>query len=323
MDFSFIKRHLTSNFEAPNVDLSGRTCLVTGTTVGTLGYEAALHYARKNPARLILASRSQAKGDAAIAAIQRTLPDFKGRIEFWSLDMSSFDSVRAFSDRLQELDRLDAIVLNAGVAHFSWVETDEGYEDTLQINVISTGLIALRALPVLSKTADLLGDKTLKPHLVIVASEVHEWAKLAQQDQPNIIEALNKKEKATVQDTYNISKLLDVFMAREIAKLSAASKVIVTSVNPGLCKSELRDDLPRPIAALFNWIAWSTEFGARNFLYAGVADVTSGAYVSNCQETQPAAFVTSEKGTKIQKQTFSELSSIWRTIDPKVDSLLA
>lgn len=75
--------------------------------------------------------------------------------------------------------------------------------------------------------------------------------------------------------------------------------------------------------SLFNWIAWSTEFGARNFLYAGVADVTSGAYVSNCQETQPAAFVTSEKGTKIQKQTFSELSSIWRTIDPKVDSLLA
>ena len=77
---------------------------------------------------------------------------------------------------------------------------------SLQINVISTGLIALRALPVLSKTADLLGDQTLKPHLVIVASEVHEWAKLAQQDQPNIIEALNKKEKATVQDTYNISK---------------------------------------------------------------------------------------------------------------------
>ena len=79
---------------------------------------------------------------------------------------------------------------------------------SLQINVISTGLIALRALPVLSKTADLPGasDKTLKPHLVIVASEVHEWAKLAQQDQPNIIEALNKKEKATVQDTYNISK---------------------------------------------------------------------------------------------------------------------
>ena len=35
MDFSFIKRHLTSNFEAPDVDLSGRTCLVTGTTVGT------------------------------------------------------------------------------------------------------------------------------------------------------------------------------------------------------------------------------------------------------------------------------------------------
>jgi hypothetical protein len=77
---------------------------------------------------------------------------------------------------------------------------------SLQINVIATGLLALRALPVLSKTADLPGDKSLKPHLVIVASDVHTWAKLAQQDEANIIEALNTEEKATFKETYNISK---------------------------------------------------------------------------------------------------------------------
>lgn len=77
---------------------------------------------------------------------------------------------------------------------------------SLQINVIATGLLALRALPVLSKTADLPGDKSLKPHLVIVASDVHTWAKLAQQDEANIIEALNTEEKATCKETYNISK---------------------------------------------------------------------------------------------------------------------
>ena len=47
----------------------------------------------------------------------------------------------------------------------------------------------------------------------------------------------------------NISNVvLDVFMAREMAKLPAASRVIVCSVNPGLCKSDLRKDLPYPVA---------------------------------------------------------------------------
>lgn len=42
--------------------------------------------------------------------------------------------------------------------------------------------------------------------------------------------------------------VLDVFMAREIAKLPVASKVTVASVNPGLCKSDLRKDMPYPVA---------------------------------------------------------------------------
>ena len=69
-----------------------------------------MHFARKNPARLILTYRDQAKGDAAIAAIRAALPSYKGTIECWNLDMSSFDSVRSFSDRLDGLDRLDAIM---------------------------------------------------------------------------------------------------------------------------------------------------------------------------------------------------------------------
>jgi retinol dehydrogenase-12 len=45
-----------------------------------------------------------------------------------------------------------------------------------------------------------------------------------------------------------MSKLLDVFMAREIAQLPAAQKVNVNSLNPGLCVSELRRDMPIIVA---------------------------------------------------------------------------
>ena len=76
------------------------------------------------------------------------------------------------------------------------------------------------------------------------------------------------------------------------------------------------------ICRLFNWIAWRTEFGARNFLYAGVADVTSGAYIGDCKETEPSDFVLSGKGQKVQKQIWGELSDLWTKLDSKVGEIL-
>ena len=46
-------------------DLSGKTVLVVGANVG-LGFEAAKHFAEMQPERLILACRSEARGQEAI-----------------------------------------------------------------------------------------------------------------------------------------------------------------------------------------------------------------------------------------------------------------
>ena len=133
MALAFLKRHITANFQVPDVDLSGRTYVVTGTTVGSLGFEGALHFARKNPARLILTSRSQSKGDTAIEAIRSALPDFVGKLEVWLLDMSSFASVKAFSDRLDGLDRLDGIV-SVPFRHIGF-----GLANLLTVTFVSSG----------------------------------------------------------------------------------------------------------------------------------------------------------------------------------------
>lgn len=49
-------------------------------------------------------------------------------------------------------------------------------------------------------------------------------------------------------DRYNVSKLLSLFLARKIATLPAAKDIVVNCVNPGLCKSEFRADLPAAMA---------------------------------------------------------------------------
>ena len=63
----FIRTQWTTlpDYETLKVDLSGKTVIVLGSNIG-LGFEAAKHFARMNPERLILAVRSEEKGKAAL-----------------------------------------------------------------------------------------------------------------------------------------------------------------------------------------------------------------------------------------------------------------
>ena len=49
-------------------DLTGKVVLVTGANIG-LGFEAAKYFASMNPERLIIACRSEAKGNQAVKGI--------------------------------------------------------------------------------------------------------------------------------------------------------------------------------------------------------------------------------------------------------------
>jgi retinol dehydrogenase 12 len=157
----------------PDYDFTGQTVIVTGSNTG-LGLEAARHFARLNCAKLILAVRTKSKGEKAKESILASTKRTSDCIEVWDLDLTRTASVKAFATRVQQLDRLDVLVENAGLlSPATWTPTAEGTEITVQTNVISTFLLALLLLPKLRETAAKL--KTV-PHLVIVTSEVHHTA---------------------------------------------------------------------------------------------------------------------------------------------------
>lgn len=87
--------------------------------------------------------------------------------EVWKLDLSAFESVKEFAARAAKLDRLDALVNNAGVLQHSF-SVAEGYEEQLTVNVISTFLLTLMVLPTLRRTAKTLN---VTPKVVTVASD--------------------------------------------------------------------------------------------------------------------------------------------------------
>lgn len=170
MDLGFI-RSQWAHVPYPEHSFAGQTVIVTGSNIG-LGFEAARHFARLG-AKVILGVRTPSKGEEAARSIEKSTGR-KGACEVWQLDMGDFDSVKAFAKKAEGLDRLDAVVENAGVAKYTYSET-AGMETTIAVNVVGTFLLALLLLPVLRKSGKKHG---VLPRLAVTSSEVHAWVSL-------------------------------------------------------------------------------------------------------------------------------------------------
>jgi len=135
-----------------------------------LGLEAARHCVRLGAAKVVLGCRSTEKGEAAKADIEASTRCAPGVVEMWHVDLSSFESVKAFCRRAADtLPRIDVLLANAGLAIGEYVEND-GHESSVAVNVISPFLMALMLLPALRRTAVRYNDTT---HVVVVSSDAH------------------------------------------------------------------------------------------------------------------------------------------------------
>ncbi|TAQ86759.1 hypothetical protein B7494_g4923 [Chlorociboria aeruginascens] len=334
---SFLKSQFTA-LPYPTTDFSGQTVIVTGANSG-LGLEAARHFVRLNARKVILACRDIEKGEDAMKSIEETTAR-KGAVEVWQVDLSSYQSVTQFCARAQTLDRLDVVVENAGIAVPDYIEI-EGMESTITVNVISTFLMALLLLPKLREDAVKFD---MVPRLTIVASDVHEQALFKEQTEASIFTAL--KSPKYQQDRYNVSKLMEIFVVRELAPAMTASnkpKVILNTLTPGLCHSQLmrNSKLVLGIVAKIGKALFArttdllyqkpprrrtltprssrTEVGSRTLLAAAEAgEVTHGEYMADCKIRDTSTFVRSEKGKILQKRVYDELLDVLDTIEPGI-----
>lgn len=127
---AFLSKWVRWSLPSTKRDLTGRTVIVTGSNIG-LGYEAAKAFYSMGPERLILAVRSVEKGEQAKKEIVEsvTATEGKTKVEVWALDMAKFESVKTFSERVNdELERVDVFLANAGMATGRWNQTTDGWE---------------------------------------------------------------------------------------------------------------------------------------------------------------------------------------------------
>ncbi|EIM87346.1 NAD-P-binding protein [Stereum hirsutum FP-91666 SS1] len=292
----------------PKLSFTGQTIIVTGSNVG-LGFHAAQQIAQRGASKVILAVRSVSKGETAAQAIRHSFPPSSREstiVEVWPLDLSLYQSVKDFAARaINELDRLDVLLANAGVAKLNFElvsEPEDGGEPdevSIKTNVLSTTLLALLLIPKLKETAVEYG---ITPRLTFTSSEMAfvakfgEW-KAARGKVFGKDGGLADPTKPDMMDRYQLSKFLELVAVREIAlrisSTSTASRplVIVNAPTPGYCASSLERDvdglLLHVAVGLLGFVMHKRkpEVGARTLVHAaGSAGVEShGMFLRDCK----------------------------------------
>jgi NAD(P)-dependent dehydrogenase (short-subunit alcohol dehydrogenase family) len=300
----------------PNASFEGQNIIITGSNTG-LAKEAARHIVELGAAKLILAVRRTDAGEDARQDIINTTGCSADTIEVWKLDMSSYDSVKAFASRASQLPRIDVLLESAGIATNDYTAT-EGHESTITTNVISLFLLALLLLPKLKLSAK---EHSIQPRLVIIASEVHAWTKFPEQHAPSIFAALDDPASTTMTERYMTSKLLEVLVIREIAPRLTASGVILNMVNPGLNKTTLGGTRNFMLVAMRNVLGRELVVGSRTYVSAAIAGPEShGCYMTDGLVDNEAlsSFVRSDEGRAVGKRVWAELKVILEEIEPGV-----
>ena len=198
---------------------------MTGANSG-IGLETARELARRG-AHVVLACRSEARAEKALADVRSGLPEAK--IEFMALDLADLEQVRAFAAQVRaRFDRLDLLINNAGVMVPPASKTKQGQE--LQFGVNHVGHFALTGL-LLDRLAATDGAR-----IVNVSSVAHRNGRMNFDD-------LDFDERGyNASAAYGQSKLANLLFTAELArKLAAAgARVLVASAHPGWTQTNLQ-----------------------------------------------------------------------------------
>ena len=247
-------------------DETGRVAIVTGSNTG-LGYDTARVLAARG-ARVVMAVRDTAKGDAAAARIRELS---KGaEVTVHELDLGSLASVRAAAAELAAAHpRIDLLINNAGVMYPPKQNTADGFE--LQFGTNHLGHFALTGLLL----KNLLGVDGSR--VVAVASIAHNIR--AKIDFADLQWETRRYDRVA---SYGQSKLANLMFTYDLQRRLAAAKAktIAVAAHPGVAATELVRHVPGAGLPGVSWLSGrllnTSELGALPTLRAATDPAVRG-----------------------------------------------
>jgi NAD(P)-dependent dehydrogenase (short-subunit alcohol dehydrogenase family) len=192
------------------------TALVTGATDG-LGRAVAERLAADGW-DVHIHGRDDAKLEATAEALGAASRN--GRVHTHRADLASLDEVRVLADEINQLDRLDLLINNAGIGSGrpdapTRQESRDGIELRFAVNYLASALLTLRLLPLLRRSA---------PARVVMVSSLG-------QAPVDFGDAMLEAEYEGTR-AYSQSKLAQISFANELAERIDPSEVTFMSLHP-------------------------------------------------------------------------------------------
>ncbi|EFX03916.1 short chain dehydrogenase reductase [Grosmannia clavigera kw1407] len=219
----------------------GRTAMVTGAN-GAYGSRAATLFAQHGIGTLVLVDVHDCADvkrqiEAGLRAEGKPVPT----ILVWQIDMMTFSGCQALAAKARTLQHLDHVLLTAGILAFHRRESPEDWETSIQVNFLSTALIALLLLPLLKSSP---GNP--EPPVLTFTTSFGVYPSSFTMGLPRSPHASYLKRLSSNRDgmeqahQYGRSKALLLYFARELAARIANAnyagrigRVTITSADPG------------------------------------------------------------------------------------------
>lgn len=143
---------------------SGKTFVVTGGNAG-IGYFVSEQLAAAG-ARIVMASRSKQRADAAAASIRERVAG--AQVEFVALDLSSLESIAAAAEAIRALGSIDVLINNAGATTGSRKRavTKDGLEFVVGSNAFGPYALTALAFPALKPDARIVSLGSMATRMV-------------------------------------------------------------------------------------------------------------------------------------------------------------
>ena len=146
--------------------MNGKTALVTGASRG-IGRTTALALAKAGAQVVVHYGRSAKEAEAVVAAIRNT----GGRADTVAADLAAPNGAHMLAKEVRGIvgDRLDILVLNAGVSKAATIEetTVEDFDNLFAVNVRAPFFLVQQLLPVLCSGTSVVLLSSLAAHAAV------------------------------------------------------------------------------------------------------------------------------------------------------------
>jgi len=268
---------MTSWRPADLPDLTGKTALVTGANSG-IGLHAVLGLA-EHGAQVLLAARNPERGEKAVAAVRKQLPD--AEVELVQLDLADLSDVRETAKAvLAEHEHLDLLINNAGEKLVSKRRTTaDGFEAQFGTNHLGHFALTGLLLPALRPGA----------RVVNITSLAHKFFPFDFTDPQH-------ERRYSAGKSYGNSKLANMIFTLELDRRLAGTGISSMAAHPGFALNP-DDSLGNPLLDLLaKPITQDMAGGALPTLYAAtVPDLPGGSLIGPGNAFRTKGFPRPEK----------------------------